>query len=77
MLLLIISALLINVFCWEITSKHAAVTLVTGVESGYSSGAIALGQSLIDVGSKLRRVVMVTPEVPKETRDSMSKIWEV
>ena len=62
---------------WKITSKHAAVTLVTGVDSGYSSGAIALGQSLIDVGSKLRRVVMVTPEVPKETRDSMSKIWEV
>ena len=35
--------------------SYAIVTLVSGVESGYSAGAIALGQSIIDVGSKLNR----------------------
>ena len=77
MIFAILSLVLINALGWEITSKHAAVTLVTGDDSGFSLGAIALGQSLIDVGSKLRRVVMVTPDVSKESRDSMSKIWEV
>jgi glycogenin len=61
----------------EISDVNAVVTLVTGASSPYASGAIALGQSLIDVGSKLKRVVMVTPEVEKKTRDSMSRYWEV
>ena len=43
----------------------AVVTLVAGEQSGYDSGAIALGQSLINVKSKLHRVLMVTPEVAK------------
>lgn len=57
--------------------KNAVVTLVTGVNSGYVAGANALGQSLIDVKSKLRRVVMVTPEVEISSRRQLSKIWEV
>jgi len=57
--------------------KNAIVTLVTGVNSGYSAGAIALGQSLIDVGSKLTRVAMVTPEVDRDSRKLMSKLWDV
>ena len=61
----------------DVTEKNAVVTLVTGTLSGYTSGAIALGQSLIDVGSKLRRVVMVTPNVDRKSRDSMKRIWEV
>ena len=41
--------------------KGAVVTLVSGSNSaGYASGALALGQSLVDVGSELDRVVMIT-----------------
>ena len=32
----------------KVTDKNAVVTLVTGASSGYVSGALALGQSLID-----------------------------
>ena len=71
---------------------HAVVTLVTGerffissfhfiltfsIRSGYSAGAIALGQSLVDVGSQLTRVVLVTPEVEDSNRQLMSKLWTV
>ena len=45
------------------TSK---VTLVMGSEEGYINGALALGQSIIDVQSKLVRVAMVTNDVPSE-----------
>jgi hypothetical protein len=45
--------------------------------SGYSAGAIALGQSLVDVGSKLSRVVLVTPEVEDFNRQLMSKFWTI
>ena len=41
----------------------AVVSLVAGESSGYDGGAIALGQSLIDVGSKLHRVLLVDKEV--------------
>ena len=61
----------------EINDKNAVVTLVTGANSGYVSGAIALGQSLIDVGSKLTRVAMVTPDIDQKARDMMGHIWEV
>ena len=61
----------------KVTDKNAVVTLVTGASSGYTSGAMALGQSLIDVGSKLRRVVMVTPDVDQNSRNLMSDSWEV
>jgi hypothetical protein len=77
MIFVLVAVLLISCHGWEITSKNAVVTLVTGTNSGYHTGAIALGQSIIDVGSKLRRVVMVTPEVPATQREEMSKIWEV
>lgn len=45
--------------------------------AGYSSGALALGQSIKDVGSKLHRVVMVTPDVPESSREPLSHLWEV
>jgi hypothetical protein len=62
----------------EISSdRHAMVTLVMGSNSGYVAGAIALGQSLIDVGSKLARVVMVTDDVDEQSRQSMAKIFQV
>lgn len=61
----------------EVSDVNAVVTLVTGASSPYASGAIALGQSLIDVGSKLKRVVMVTPEVEQKTRDTMKPFWEI
>jgi len=77
MFMCIFAVLLCSCNCWEITSQNAVVTLVTGVNSGYHTGAIALGQSIIEVGSKLRRVVMVTPEVPAADREAMGKIWEV
>lgn len=43
--------------------RDAVVSLVAGESSGYDGGAIALGQSLKDVGSKLHRVLLVDPEV--------------
>jgi len=61
----------------EFARRYAVVTLVSGASSGYTSGAIALGQSLVDVGSKMSRVVMVTPDVDKQSRDRMSKLWQV
>lgn len=48
-----------------------------GEKSGYSAGAIALGQSLKDVGSKLSRIVLVTPDVEDFNRKSLAKLWEV
>lgn len=57
--------------------KHAIVTLVMGSDTGYVSGAVALGQSLIDVESETRRVCMVTPDVPKPSREDLAKFWEV
>ena len=59
------------------SKRNAVVTLVTGVNSGYSAGAVALGQSIISVGSKLARVAMVTPEVDEGARRQMSLVWEV
>ena len=58
-------------------AELAVVTLVTGTESPYTAGAIALGQSLKDVGSKLTRVVMVTPDVDQKSRNSMSSLWNI
>jgi hypothetical protein len=51
--------------------------LTFSIRSGYSAGAIALGQSLVDVGSQLTRVVLVTPEVEDSNRQLMSKLWTV
>ena len=59
------------------TAELAIITLVTGAESPYTAGAMALGQSLVDVGSTLTRVVMVTPDVDAKSRESMSPLWEV
>jgi hypothetical protein len=59
------------------SSSYAVVTLVTGKESPYTAGALALGQSLVDVGSALARVVMVTPDVDAKSRASMAALWEV
>ena len=56
---------------------YAVVTLVMGKDTNYNAGAIALGQSLIDVGSKLHRICMVTEEVPNDIRSSMQKLWQV
>lgn len=53
------------------------VTLVTGTDSGYVSGALALGQSLVNVGSQLPRVVMVTPEVEASSRVRLAHLFEV
>jgi hypothetical protein len=58
-------------------STYAVVTLVTGTNSGYVSGAIALGQSIKNIGSKLHRVVMVTPEVEESSRKHLSTLYEV
>ena len=57
--------------------RNAVVTLVTGKASGYVSGALALGQSLVNVGSRLPRVVMVTPEVETSSRSQLAHLYEV
>ncbi len=57
--------------------KFAAVTLVMGSETGYHLGALALGQSLIDIGNNWRRVALVTPEVPSDARKQLSTLWDV
>lgn len=59
------------------SERNAVITLVMGENSGYAAGAIALGQSLIDVGSKMKRIVMVTPDVDEGNRQAMAHLWEV
>eukprot|EP00607_Mallomonas_marina_P003720 CAMPEP_0182427704 /NCGR_PEP_ID=MMETSP1167-20130531/18999_1 /TAXON_ID=2988 /ORGANISM="Mallomonas Sp, Strain CCMP3275" /LENGTH=389 /DNA_ID=CAMNT_0024610135 /DNA_START=100 /DNA_END=1269 /DNA_ORIENTATION=+ len=56
--------------------KNAVITLVTGKNSGYVSGAVALGQSLKQIGSKMTRIVMVTPEVDEGSRESMLRVFD-
>mmetsp|Transcript_26246 Transcript_26246/g.38902 ORF Transcript_26246/g.38902 Transcript_26246/m.38902 type:complete len:341 (+) Transcript_26246:63-1085(+) len=68
------------VLCSSIASsepRNAIVTLVTGYHSGYAYGAVALGESLKVVGSKLKRVVMVTPEVDTDERSLLSLHWDI
>ena len=58
--------------------KAAIVTLLMGEQSGYVQGAVALGQSLIDVKSVLDRVCIVTPEVPRENFRVLEKVgWKM
>jgi glycogenin glucosyltransferase len=38
---------------------------------------LALGQSIIDVGTEYELVALVTPEVAKSSKDSLKKIWKV
>ena len=45
--------------------------------SGYEYGAAALGESLKMVDSKLKRIVMVTPEVTTPARELLSLHWEL
>lgn len=40
-------------------------------------GAVALGESLKLVGSKLQRIAMVTPEVTSDERQLLSLLWKV
>ena len=58
-------------------AEDALVTLVTGTKSGYEYGAVALGESLDLVGSKLARIAMVTPEEAEESRQLMSQHWKI
>lgn len=58
-------------------NKHAVVTLLMDTSSGFLSGVLALGQSLVDVDSKLQRVVMVTPDVSHEERLVLRNIWDL
>ncbi len=44
-------------------NRDAVATLVAGEANGCDVGAVAVGQSLINVGSKLHRVLLVAPEV--------------
>jgi hypothetical protein len=55
----------------------AVLTLVSGSNGGYNAGALALGQSLINVGSTLQRICMVTDDVPLDMRQSLQRIWKV
>src|SRR6056300_674928 len=58
--------------------EYSIVTLVSGTDIGYVSGAIALGQSLIDSSSKIPKLAMVTSEVSQESRKRMSRVgWVV
>ena len=68
---------LLPVLSSSASSRNAVVTLVTGTNSGYVSGALALGQSLFNVRSKLHRVVMVTPDVEETGRALLSSLYEV
>lgn len=54
--------------------KNAAVTFVMGE---YFYGALALGQSLVDVGSDLTRVAIVTADMPSGQRKALSHFWKV
>lgn len=78
-MLVIMMPMLVTLNAGDFPNKkdNAVVTLVMGEKSGYSAGAIALGQSLKDVGSKLSRVCLVTPDVEEFNRKALSKLWKV
>jgi len=73
--------------CWlslhaqnDSARKMALVTLITGNNTntiGYVQGALTLANSLIVTQSKLHRIVMVTPDVPKEYLSFLKELWEV
>ncbi len=49
--------------------RFAFVTLISGAESsGYVNGALALAHSLVASGSRVRRLCMVTVDVPEDSR---------
>jgi hypothetical protein len=56
---------------------NAVITLVTGRQSGYAYGALALGESLRLTGSRLRRIAMVTPDVDQDSRRLLQLLWEL
>eukprot|EP01041_Mallomonas_annulata_P010096 gene10096-21036_t len=64
-----------------ITKEEAAlVTLVSGAGDkgvGYMQGAVALAQSLIDIGCILPRVALVTPEVRKDVLHALAVFWHI
>ena len=64
--------------CWTAPQRdHAAVTLISSNE-GYPSGAMAIAGALHVLGSRLRRIVLVTPVVTAHTRQLLSNAsWEV
>jgi alpha-N-acetylglucosamine transferase len=47
--------------------KKAFVTMICGGD-GYRAGVEALGRSLVETGTEIRRVVLVTPDVSMRTR---------
>lgn len=59
------------------SNDYALVTLITGTNNGYIMGAVALAQSLIEVNSKLKRYAMVTPHVPKSSRETLTKYFSL
>jgi hypothetical protein len=58
--------------------RFAYVTLVTG-HSGYAIGALALGASLENAGSKARRICLITESTSAETIDVLiaSGLWDI
>jgi hypothetical protein len=58
-------------------SKKKNNAVATFVMGEYFYGALALGQSLVDVGSDLERIAIVTPDMPKEHRTALSFFWKV
>jgi len=58
----------------SVDNTRAFVTLVSGSHNGYSIGAVALGQSLIDVGSKVAKVAMVGDGLSEAERVSLVKV---
>jgi lipopolysaccharide biosynthesis glycosyltransferase len=55
--------------------KHAYVTMMCGGD-GYLAGVEALGRSLVETGTKVPRVVMVTPDVSAHARTRLeSQGW--
>eukprot|EP01035_Chromulina_nebulosa_P018961 gene18961-24771_t len=48
-----------------------------GQSTGYVAGALALAQSLIESNSQLQRVVMVTQEIDKVSREQLARFYEV
>lgn len=59
------------------SSKYAIITLVTGPDVGFVAGALALGQSLLNVNTTHDKICMVTKEIDQKSRDSLSRRWVV
>lgn len=81
MSIIIFSLFILNLwprFICSAGETYAIVTLIASDETfGYIAGALALAQSLIDVGSSIERLAMVTSSLSASSRKKLANFYKV